>query len=115
LLDSRTVETDVSRTSRVDVRRVTLLLGPVAVVGMTADGADTARVERTEGVGRIVMDRPVRHNTMDRPMAAALQSATHDLVDDDAVRCIVLTGTGAAFNFAVARSPRPQGATRGSK
>jgi len=55
-------------------------------------------VERVDGVGRIVMDRPDRHNAMDARMAAELRDATADLIEDDGVRAAVLTGTGAAFN-----------------
>ncbi len=58
----------------------------------------TVRVERTNGVGRIVMDRPDRHNAMDAPMATALRDAVLDLSEDDAVRAVVLTGTDGAFN-----------------
>jgi 2-(1,2-epoxy-1,2-dihydrophenyl)acetyl-CoA isomerase len=67
---------------------------------MTASEAGaTVRVERVdETVGRVVMDRPETHNAMDESMAAALRDAVLDLVEDDAVRCVVLTGAGPAFN-----------------
>lgn len=64
----------------------------------TVEDHEHVRVERVEDVGRIVMDRPERHNAMDRPMAAALRDAAVELAEDDGVRCIVLTGAGAAFN-----------------
>ncbi|RBI63812.1 enoyl-CoA hydratase/isomerase family protein [halophilic archaeon] len=54
-------------------------------------------VERTEGVARIVMDRPATNNAMDRAMARELRTATANVVDGDA-RCVVLTGSGDAFN-----------------
>ena len=54
-------------------------------------------VERTEGVARIVMDRPATNNAMDRSMASELRTATANVVDGDA-RCVVLTGSGGAFN-----------------
>lgn len=59
---------------------------------------DHVTVERLDGVGRIVMDRPDHHNALNRAMAAELRDATADLVEDDDVRCLVLTGEGSAFN-----------------
>ena len=56
------------------------------------------RVEHVEDVGRIVMDRPGRHNAMNREMVGELREAAVDLAEDDGVRCIVLTGTGGTFN-----------------
>jgi 2-(1,2-epoxy-1,2-dihydrophenyl)acetyl-CoA isomerase len=61
-------------------------------------GHDHVTVERLDGVGRIVMDRPDHHNALNRAMAAELRDATADLVEDDDVRCLVLTGEGSAFN-----------------
>lgn len=56
------------------------------------------RIERTDGVGRIVMDRPDSHNAMDERMASDLRDATVEAVQDDDLRCVVLTATGEAFN-----------------
>ncbi|MFC4246269.1 enoyl-CoA hydratase/isomerase family protein [Natribaculum luteum] len=55
-------------------------------------------VETAEGVGRIVMDRPERHNAMDEAMAANLATTIDSLSADDDVRCLVLTGTDGVFN-----------------
>lgn len=55
-------------------------------------------VERVDGVGRIVMDRPDHHNAMNEAMAGELRDAAVELVEDDDVRCLVLTGVGEAFN-----------------
>lgn len=55
-------------------------------------------VTRSDGVGRLVMDRSERNNALNRAMADELRDAVVDLVEDDAVRCIALTGTGGAFN-----------------
>ncbi len=55
-------------------------------------------VEKTDGVGRVVMDRPDRHNAMDPEMAEAIATNLELLADDDGVRCIVLTGSGHTFN-----------------
>jgi 2-(1,2-epoxy-1,2-dihydrophenyl)acetyl-CoA isomerase len=49
-------------------------------------------------VGRITFDRPERNNAMDERAADELHRAAIELVEDDTVRCIVLTGTGGAFN-----------------
>lgn len=49
-------------------------------------------------VGRLTFDRPERNNSMSERAADELHQAAIDLVEDDEVRCIVLTGTGGAFN-----------------
>lgn len=60
--------------------------------------AEHIRIERADAVGRIVLDRPQRNNAMDPETADGLARATVALADDDDVRCLVLTGTGSAFN-----------------
>lgn len=55
-------------------------------------------VTRTEAVGRITMDRPEANNSINPAMGEELHEAAIELVEDDAVRCIVLTGTGRTFN-----------------
>ncbi|MFP8956390.1 enoyl-CoA hydratase/isomerase family protein [Natrialbaceae archaeon A-CW3] len=62
------------------------------------DAAEAIRVERTDAIARIVMDRPERHNAMDERMANALAETLEAEATDDDVRCLVLTGTGAVFN-----------------
>jgi 2-(1,2-epoxy-1,2-dihydrophenyl)acetyl-CoA isomerase len=59
---------------------------------------DTVSVDRVDGVARVTMRRPEQHNSLDPTMAAELREATTGLVDDPEVRCLVLTGEGAAFN-----------------
>ncbi|WP_439026842.1 enoyl-CoA hydratase/isomerase family protein [Haloarchaeobius sp. DT45] len=54
-------------------------------------------VERTDGVGRIVIDRPEKYNSLSPETAADLRAAADGLAGDDAVRCITLTGAGPAF------------------
>lgn len=49
-------------------------------------------------VGRLTFDRPERNNSMNRQAADELHEAAIDLVEDETVRCIVLTGTEGAFN-----------------
>lgn len=65
---------------------------------MAEHAYDYLEVERREAVGRIVQDRPGRHNAMPLGMAAELADAVETLAADDAVRAIELTATGDAFN-----------------
>lgn len=58
---------------------------------------DHVTVERTAGVGRVVVDRPGAHNALTREAAGDLRDAVLDLAEDDAVRALVLSGTGEAF------------------
>lgn len=62
------------------------------------DSYENLTVERDDGIGKIVMERTDHHNAMDEFMAGELRDATIQLDTDDDVRCIVLTGRGAAFN-----------------
>jgi len=55
---------------------------------------DRIKVERTEGVGTITLDRPEQHNAMSYDMWMALREAARDLSTDDAIRVVVLTGAG---------------------
>jgi 2-(1,2-epoxy-1,2-dihydrophenyl)acetyl-CoA isomerase len=59
---------------------------------------DHVDVERTDGVARVTMTRPDAHNSLNRAMAEELATATGRLAEDRDVRCLVLTGTGGAFN-----------------
>jgi 2-(1,2-epoxy-1,2-dihydrophenyl)acetyl-CoA isomerase len=59
---------------------------------------DHVTVTRTEGVGRITLNRPEKNNSMNAQTARELHEAAIELVEDDAVRCIVLTGTGNVFH-----------------
>jgi 2-(1,2-epoxy-1,2-dihydrophenyl)acetyl-CoA isomerase len=58
---------------------------------------DFVTVSREGAVGRITIDRLEKNNSMDAQMASELHEAAIELVEDDDVRCIVLTGTGGAF------------------
>lgn len=55
------------------------------------------RVERTDGVGRIVLDDVDRRNAFDLTSTDELVAAVTDLGTDDDVRCIVLTHEGPYF------------------
>lgn len=60
--------------------------------------SEHVRVERIDSVGRVVMDRPDRHNAMTPEMAEAIAAGLDGLATDDAIRCIVLTGAEHAYN-----------------
>lgn len=60
--------------------------------------SDHVSVDVQADIGRVVMDRPERHNAMDAAMAESIASAIDRLASDDAVRCLVLTGSGGAYN-----------------
>jgi 2-(1,2-epoxy-1,2-dihydrophenyl)acetyl-CoA isomerase len=51
----------------------------------------------TEGIGRIVLDRPERMNAFTFDMIDAWTRALQQCRDDDAVKVVIVTGTGAAF------------------
>lgn len=59
---------------------------------------ETIDVECADGVARVTMTRPDHHNSLNREMADELAEAVPELVEDDDVRAIVLTGTGNVFN-----------------
>lgn len=61
------------------------------------DPARTVIVRREGAVATVVLDRPDRLNALDLPSRRALIAALRELGSDDAVRAVVLTGTGRAF------------------
>ncbi|HEY8525866.1 MAG TPA: enoyl-CoA hydratase/isomerase family protein [Acidimicrobiales bacterium] len=61
------------------------------------DGYETLRVERRGPVGWLVFDRPDVGNAMDGRMMAELERAWGELDADPAVRVVVNTGAGPAF------------------
>ncbi len=56
----------------------------------------TVHIERTDGLVRIVLDRPPV-NVLDIPMLHALDGAISSLEDDGTARVVLLTGAGRAF------------------
>jgi len=58
---------------------------------------ETVRVERVGPVGWLVFDRPAAANAMNARMMDELERAWRELDDDPAVRVIVNTGEGDAF------------------
>lgn len=65
---------------------------------MAATEYQYLEVDTRDAVGWIVQDRPERHNAMVLEMARELADAVDAHASNDAVRAIVLTGTGPAFN-----------------
>lgn len=57
-------------------------------------GASHIRVERDGAVGLLLLDRPERFNALDVRMAQDLRAAGLKLARDEAVRAVVLRGTG---------------------
>ncbi len=55
------------------------------------------RVEKTQAIAKIILNRPEKFNSFCREMAFELQSALDNASADDEVRCIYLTGEGKAF------------------
>ncbi len=69
---------------------------------MTEPAGSTAatyvRVDKPEpGVAAIVMDRPERMNSMAFELAVPLHEAIAEVAADNAVTCVILTGTGRGF------------------
>lgn len=59
---------------------------------------ETIEVSREDAVARLAFDRPDAHNALNARMAEEIVEAAHDLVSDDDVRCIGVTGNGPVYN-----------------
>ncbi len=57
----------------------------------------TVRLEVAGGVALLTLDRPEAMNALSVPVKDALVAAVRQVQDDDAVRAVVLTGSGRAF------------------
>jgi 2-(1,2-epoxy-1,2-dihydrophenyl)acetyl-CoA isomerase len=51
----------------------------------------------TDGVATVTLNRPDAMNSLDVATKELLRDTLQSVADDDAVRCVVLTGTGRAF------------------
>src|SRR3954469_7648524 len=67
--------------------------------GTAATGTDAGPVLASvaAGVATVRLARPEAMNALDVPTKVALRDALTTAAGDDAVRCVVLTGTGRAF------------------
>ena len=64
---------------------------------MTEASSGTVRYEVVDGVATIALNRPDAMNGLDIATKEALLDAVREAAQDDAVRCVVLTGSGRAF------------------
>jgi enoyl-CoA hydratase len=58
---------------------------------------ETVQYTSADGVGRIILNRPERLNSINRPLIADLRDAVATAGEDDSVRVIILSGAGRAF------------------
>lgn len=58
---------------------------------------DAVRIERDGAVATVILNRPERRNAMTLELKRALLDALRIVADDQAVRCVVLTGEGKGF------------------
>jgi 2-(1,2-epoxy-1,2-dihydrophenyl)acetyl-CoA isomerase len=58
---------------------------------------DVLRIERTEGVATLTLNRPESLNSLNLELKLAMLDALSELREDDTVRAIVLTGAGRGF------------------
>lgn len=59
---------------------------------------DNIIFEKSNGIGRITLNRPDMLNSFNKDMALAVQNALDDCAEDSEIRCIVITGAGRAFS-----------------
>lgn len=64
---------------------------------MPSEAGDVLEVVRTAGVVELVLSRPDALNSLSPDLVAALDRACADVEADDAVRCVVVRGSGRAF------------------
>jgi 2-(1,2-epoxy-1,2-dihydrophenyl)acetyl-CoA isomerase len=58
---------------------------------------DVLRLETSDAVATVTLDRPDAMNALDTELKVALRDTLAALAEDDAVRAVVLTGSGRAF------------------
>ena len=63
--------------------------------------SDTLRVEVTEGVALLTLNRPEVMNALNRELFGALTDALARVRDEDVIRVAVITGTGRAFSAGI--------------
>src|SRR5262249_24055574 len=65
-----------------------------SIVGQMSAPSQPVKLERRGAVGLLTIDRPDRRNALSRDTLYALGRLGRELVDDPAIRAIVLTGAG---------------------
>lgn len=64
-------------------------------------GYETIRFERHESVGTLTLARPSKRNAQNPLMWQELAQLGSDLVSDEALRCLVVTGDGPVFSAGI--------------
>jgi len=64
---------------------------------MTDENAPSVLLDVTEGIATITLNRPGAMNSLDIATKELLRETVERVATDDAVRCVVLTGTGRGF------------------
>lgn len=57
----------------------------------------TIIMEKNEGIGRITLNRPKAMNAMTSEMLHELEAAQKEIINDETIRVVVITGNGPAF------------------
>lgn len=56
--------------------------------------ADTMILEKSEGIATITINRPQKHNALDRLTLNRFKSVLHEIRDDEETRVVIITGAG---------------------
>jgi enoyl-CoA hydratase len=59
--------------------------------------SEVLRVEKSEGIATLTLNRPEARNALNRALRDALRAAFAELARDEAVGAVILTGAGKAF------------------
>jgi len=70
---------------------------PGAASDAASDAASSVLLDVTEGVATVTLNRPEAMNSLDVATKVLLRETLAQVAADDAVRCVVLRGTGRAF------------------
>jgi 2-(1,2-epoxy-1,2-dihydrophenyl)acetyl-CoA isomerase len=60
--------------------------------------AEDILLEKKNGIARIILNRPEKLNAFNRSLSLGLQEQLKSCDAEDAIRCVVLTGSGRAFS-----------------
>src|SRR5205085_3802051 len=71
--------------------------GAAAATAVRSENTPVLLEERTEGVLRLVMNRPAQRNALSVALMSALQDALERAAADRACRVVVIAGAGPAF------------------
>ncbi len=61
-------------------------------------GYETIKTEMSEGIGRLIFNRPDSLNSFNEKMTVEIQSVLKTFSKDHNVRCVAITGNGRAFS-----------------